>query len=185
MDLSKESQKPERRTHSIQYYMSAYLQATGSFDVLLDDDGSGEAADLVGLKVDGRYLDVTLVHCKYSRKPTPGTRVEDLYEVCGQAMRSAKWRRQNALPLLDHLHDRAVQYARRTGGVSPYEVGSPKELFDIHEKARLLRPRFHTIIVQPGLQARKATNEQLVLLAGAEKFVRDTSAGDFTVYCSR
>ncbi|MFF7988130.1 hypothetical protein ACFZDK_55710, partial [Streptomyces sp. NPDC007901] len=40
-------------------------------------------------------------------------------------------------------------------------------------------------IAQPGLQARKATNEQLLLLAGTEKFVRDTSAGDFTVYCSR
>jgi hypothetical protein len=185
VDLSKESQRPERRTDSIQYYMSAHLQATRSFDVLLDDDGSGEAADLVGLKVDGRYLDVTLVHCKYSSKPTPGTRVGDLYEVCGQAMRSAKWRRQNALPLLDHLHSRAVQYARRNGSISPYEVGGTRELFTIRDQARLLRPRFHTIIVQPGLQARKATDEQLLLLAGAEKFVRDTSAGDFTVYCSQ
>ncbi|WP_097257057.1 DEAD/DEAH box helicase [Streptomyces sp. Ag109_G2-15] len=185
VDLSKESQKPVRRTDSIQYYMSAHLQATGSFDVLLDDDGSGEAADLVGLRVEGRYLDVTLVHCKYSSKPAPGTRLKDLYEVCGQAMRGAKWRRHNALPLLDHLHGRAVQYARRTGGVSPYEVGGPKELFAIRDQARLLRPRFHTIIAQPGLQARKATDEQLLLLAGAEKFVRDTSAGDFTVYCSR
>ncbi|RZB19614.1 DEAD/DEAH box helicase [Streptomyces sp. F001] len=185
VDLSKESQKPERRADSIQYYMSAHLQATGSFGVLLDDDGPGEAADLVGLRVDGRYLDVTLVHCKYSSKPTPGTRLKDLYEVCGQAMRGAKWRRQNALPLLDHLHGRAVQYARRTGGISPYEVGGPKDLFAIRDRARLLRPRFHTIIAQPGLQARKATDEQLLLLAGAEKFVRDTRAGDFTVFCSR
>ncbi|MFD5025097.1 hypothetical protein [Streptomyces sp. NPDC058373] len=185
VDLSKESQKPHRRTDSIQYYMSAHLQATGSFDVLLDDDGSGEAADLVGLRVDGRYLDVTLVHCKYSHKPTPGRRVEDLYEVCGQAMRGAKWRRGNALPLLDHLHGRAIQYAQRNGGISPYEVGNSKALFAIRDQGRLLRPRLHTIIVQPGLQAGKATNEQLLLLAGAEKFVRDTSAGDFTVYCSR
>ncbi|WP_327742844.1 hypothetical protein OHO28_51295 [Streptomyces europaeiscabiei] len=182
MDLSKESQKPQRRTDSIQYYMSARLQATSSFDVLVDDDGSGEAADLVGLRVDGRYLNVTLVHCKYSSKPTPGRRLD---EVCGQAMRSAKWRRGNALPLLDHLHGRAVQYARRNGSVSPYEVGGPKALFAIRDQARLLRPRFHTIVVQPGLQAGKATNEQLLLLAGAEKFVRDISAGDFTVYCSR
>ncbi|MFD5858784.1 hypothetical protein [Streptomyces chartreusis] len=184
VNFSRESQKPERRTDSIQYYMSAHLRATSSFDVLLDDDGTGEAADLVGLKVDGRYLDVTLVHCKYSHKPAPGIRVEDLYEVCGQAMRGAKWRRGNTLPLLDHLHGRAVQYTRRTGGVSPYEVGGPKDLFAIRDRARLLRPRFHTVIAQPGLQAGKASNEQLLLLAGAEKFVRDTSAGDFTVYCS-
>ncbi|MFD4413490.1 DEAD/DEAH box helicase [Streptomyces sp. NPDC058476] len=185
VDLSKESQGPERRTDSIQYYTSAHLQATGSFDVLLDDDGSGEAADLVGLKVDGRYLDVTLVHCKYSSKPVPGRRLEDLYEVCGQAMRGAKWRRKDALPLLDHLHRRAVQYSRRNGGISPYDVGGRRELFAIRDQARLLRPRFHTIVVQPGLQAHRATDEQLLVLAGAEKYVRDTSAGDFAVYCSR
>ncbi|MFE9859196.1 hypothetical protein [Streptomyces sp. NPDC005780] len=128
---------------------------------------------------------MTLVHCKYSSKPTPGRRLDDLYEVCGQAMRGAKWRRGNALPLLDHLHSRAVQYTQRNSSISPYEVGGPKALFAIRDQARLLRSRFHTIIAQPGLQASKATNEQLLLLAGAEKFVRETSAGDFTVYCSR
>ncbi|MGW5883162.1 hypothetical protein [Streptomyces koyangensis] len=185
VDLSKESQRPERRTDSIQYYTSAHLRVCGSFDVLLDDDGSGEAADLVGLRVDGRYLDVTLVHCKYSSKSTPGTRLDDLYEVCGQAMRGAKWRRQNGLRLLDHLADRATKYLRRNPGVSPYEIGGRKELFTIRDQAHLLRPRFHTVIAQPGLQAGQATDEQLLLLAGAEKFVRDVSAGDFTVYCSR
>ncbi|MDX3866893.1 DEAD/DEAH box helicase [Streptomyces europaeiscabiei] len=184
VDFRKESQKSERLTDSIQYYMSAYLQATRSFGVLIDDDGNGEAADLVGLQVNGGYLDVTLVHCKYS-KATPGKRLKDLYEVCGQAMRGAKWRRGDAVPLLDHLHHRAVLYTRRNGGISPYDVGGPRDLFAIREHARLLRPRFHTIIAQPGLQARKATDEQLLLLAGAEKFVCDISAGDFTVYCSR
>lgn len=104
--------------------------------------------------------------------------------MCGQAVRGAKWRRGYALPLLD-LHSRAVQYARRTDGVSPYEVGGPKDLFAIRARARLLRPRFHTIVAQPGLQASKVTDEQLLQLASAEKFVRDTSAGDFTVYCSQ
>ena len=125
------------------------------------------------------------MHCKYSSKPGPGRRLKDLYEVCGQAMRGAKWRRKDALPLLDHLHRRAVQYSRRNGGISPYEVGGRKEVFTIRDQARLLRPRFHTIVVQPGLQARNATDEQLLVLAGAEKYVRDTSAGDFAVYCSR
>ncbi|WP_405475532.1 hypothetical protein [Streptomyces sp. NBC_00009] len=90
-----------------------------------------------------------------------------------------------AARVVGHLQGRAVQYSRRTGGVSPYEVGEPKNLFAIRDHGRLLRSRFHTIIAQPGLQARKATDEQLRLLAGAEKFVRDTSTGDYTVYCSR
>jgi hypothetical protein len=80
--------------------MSRYLQATQSFDVLLDDDRANQAADLVGLEVVGGELHITLVHCKFSSESTPGARVADLYELCGQAMRSAKWRQQGAQPLL-------------------------------------------------------------------------------------
>ena len=184
VDLTKESQRPARRQDTIQYYMSAYLRTQGSFDVLIDDDGSGEAADLVGLKiVNDTYLDVTLVHCKYS-KATAGTRVKDLYEVCGQATRSAKWRRGNVVPLLDHLRDRAQKYMNRHNGISPYEVGEPKDLLAIRDRVRMLIPRFHTVIAQPGLQAALATNEQLLLLAGTEQYVRQVTAGDFTVYCN-
>ncbi|MET8330059.1 DEAD/DEAH box helicase family protein [Streptomyces sp. NPDC005181] len=183
VDFRKESQRAERRTDSIQFYMSAHLRATGSFDVLIDDDGSGEAADLVGLKIDGGHLVVTLVHCKYS-KATAGKRVEDLYEVCGQAVRGAKWRRGDVLPLLEHLHSRAKRYTERNGA-SPYEVGASKDLFAIRDQARMLRLRFHTIIAQPGLSAGEVTDEQLYLLAGAEKYVRQVTAGEFTVCCSR
>jgi hypothetical protein len=78
-----------------------------------------------------------------------------------------------------------MKYTARNGGISPYEIGSPRDLITIRDQARLLRPRFHTIIAQPGLQAGAATDEQLYLLAGAEKYVREVSAGDFAVYCSR
>jgi hypothetical protein len=58
--------------------MSRYLQATQSFDVLLDDDRANEAADLVGLEVVGGELHITLVRCKFSSESTPGARVADL-----------------------------------------------------------------------------------------------------------
>ncbi|BAJ25867.1 MULTISPECIES: DEAD/DEAH box helicase family protein [Kitasatospora] len=183
VDLTKESQGPERRPDSIQFHMSAHLRASSAFDVLIDDDGPGEAADLVGLRVvDNKYLDITLVHCKYT-KAAAGRRVKDLYEVCGQAVRSAKWRRGRTLSLLDHLRDRAQKYTARTG-ISPYEIGGPRELLAIHDIARTLIPRFHTVVVQPGLQAEHATHDQLLLLAGAEQYVRHATAGDFAVYCS-
>ncbi|MFJ4624671.1 DEAD/DEAH box helicase [Streptomyces sp. NPDC088812] len=183
VDFTKESQKPQRRPDSIQYYMSAHLQAAGTFDVLIDDDRSGEAADLVGLRIDGEHLDVTLVHCKYSTQKA-GTRVKDLYEVCGQAMGSAKWRR-SVESLLEHLRARAMQYTRNNPGISPYDVGEHRDLIAIMDRARLLRPRFHTVIAQPGLQASAATDRQLYILAGAETYARQVTAGDFSVYCSR
>lgn len=88
--------------------MARYLGENQTFDVLIDDDRSGEAADLVGIRVDGGDLHVTLVHCKYSSKPDAGSRLKDLYEVCGQAMRGARWRDNAALPLLEHLDRRAL-----------------------------------------------------------------------------
>ncbi|MFI5799760.1 DEAD/DEAH box helicase [Streptomyces sp. NPDC051677] len=183
IDFTVESQRPQRHPHSIQHRVSAHLQATTVFDVLIDDDRSGEAADLVGLRIDGEYLDVTLVHCKYSKR-RPGARVEDLYEVCGQAMGGAKWRR-NVESLLEHLRARAIHYSHRNPGFSPYEVGGHEDLLAVMEQARLLFPRFHTVIAQPGLQASTVTDRQLYLLAGAEKYVRQVTAGGFTVYCSR
>lgn len=183
VDIRLESQGPQRRSDSIQAYMSTQLCVEQDFDVLLDDDRAGEAADLVGIAIRGTELHVTLVHCKYSSQPTAGARVADLYELCGQAMRGAKWRQKGAVPLLAHLDRRAQSSFARTG-VSPYEIGTIQELFRIRELAPQLRPRFHTVIAQPGLSAAAATDEQLRLIAGAENYVRAVTRGTFEVRCS-
>ncbi|WP_432825455.1 DEAD/DEAH box helicase [Dactylosporangium sp. CA-092794] len=183
VDLRVESQGPERRPDSIQAFMSKHLQSTDVFDVLLDDDRSGEAADLVGLRVLDRELIVTLVHCKYSSKPDPGARLTDLYELCGQAVRGAKWRQHGAQPLLRHLDRRAQHYANRTG-ISPYELGDIGSLYRIRQLATQLRPRFRTLLVQPGLSQAECTDEHLRLLAGAESYVHAVTRGTFEVFCS-
>jgi hypothetical protein len=182
VDFHVESQGPERRPDSIQAYMSAQLQASTEFDVLLDDDGKGEAADLVGLQIHDTELHVTLVHCKYSSGQEAGARLKDLYEVCGQAIRSAKWRQHGALPLLRHLERRAKRYHERTG-VSPFDTGNIAELYRIMAIAPQLRPRFRIIIAQPGLSKAAATQEHLRLLAGAASYVRAVTNGTFEVNC--
>lgn len=182
VDFTVESQGPQRRPDSIQAYMSAHLQTTTSFDVLLDDDRAHEAADLVGLHINGTELHVTLVHCKYSTEKTAGARLEDLYDVCGQAIRGAKWRQHGALPLLRHLDRRAKNYHARTGK-SPFDVGDIGELYKIMAIAPQLRPRFRTIVAQPGLSKTAATEEHLRLIAGAESYVRAVTNGMFEFYC--
>ncbi|WP_239149609.1 hypothetical protein [Streptomyces sp. SID12501] len=183
VDIRKESQRAERRTDSIQFHMSRHLQETDAFDVLIDDDGAGEAADLVGLRIDGNDIIVTLVHCKYSSADRPGARVKDLYELCGQAVRGAKWRHQGLDPLLRHLDQRAQHSMQRTG-ISPYEVGTIEDLYRIRRLAPQLRPRLRTVLAQPGLSARASTPEHLRLLAGAQSYVHAVARSTFTVYCS-
>ncbi|MDK7750795.1 hypothetical protein QP572_10590 [Brevibacterium sp. UMB10442] len=183
MNIAVESQGPDRRADSIQAFMARYLGENQTFDVLIDDDRSGEAADLVGIRVDGGDLHVTLVHCKYSSKPDAGSRLKDLYEVCGQAMRGARWRDNAALPLLEHLDRRAVGYTRRFGGTA-FEIGDREMLFRIRQQASLLFPRFTTIIAQPGLSIGSASDEQLRLIAGAASYVQTVTKGGFEVYGS-
>ncbi|MDI2127166.1 DEAD/DEAH box helicase [Yinghuangia seranimata] len=183
VDLQKESQGPERRADSIQAFMSAYLQTAQEFNVLLDDDRAGEAADLVGIKLHNGELSVTLVHCKYSSDPKPGARLADLYELTGQAIRGAKWRQGGFDALLHHLDRRARDYKSRTGK-SPYEVGDIEELYRIRQLAPQLKPRFHTVLAQPGLSAQACTAEHLRVLAGAQSYLHTVTRGSFTVYCS-
>lgn len=183
VNIAVESQGPDRRADSIQAFMARYLGENQTFDVLIDDDRSGEAADLVGIRIDGGDLHVTLVHCKYSSKPDAGSRLKDLYEVCGQAMRGARWRDNAALPLLEHLDRRAVGYARRFGGTA-FEIGDREILFRIRQQASLLFPRFTTIIAQPGLSIGSASDEQLRLIAGAASYVQTVTKGGFEVYGS-
>ena len=134
----------------------------------------------MGLAIRGTELYVTLVRCKYSSEPTAGARVTDLYE---QAMRGAKWRQQGAIPLLQYL-DRRPRAAFARTGTSPYEAGTISDMFRIRELAPQLRPRFHTVLVQPGLSGARGTGEQLRLLAGAESYVRAVTRGTFDVFCS-
>jgi superfamily II DNA or RNA helicase len=183
VDLKVESQGANRRADSIQAFTSKLLQSSTTFDVLIDDDGSGEAADLVGLSVVDSELIVTLVHCKYSSESTSGGRVKDLYEVCGQAMRSAKWRQNGVEPLLHHL-DRRSQNRFKKSGRDSYEVGDIEELYRIRELARQLSPRFRILIVQPGLSAKLVSPEQLQLLAGAEAYIKTVTAGSMEVFCN-
>lgn len=183
VNITVESQGPDRRVDSIQAFMARHLGENQTFDVLIDDDRSGEAADLVGIRVDGGDLHVTLVHCKYSSKPDAGSRLKDLYEVCGQAMRGARWRDNAALPLLEHLDRRAAGYTRRFGGTA-FEIGDREMLFRIRQQASLLFPRFTTIIAQPGLSIGSASDEQLRLIAGAASYVQTVTKGGFEVYGS-
>ena len=49
------------------------------YDVIFDDDGKGEIADVVALRITDSVVSVTLYHCKYSGADTPGARLGDLF----------------------------------------------------------------------------------------------------------
>jgi superfamily II DNA or RNA helicase len=182
--LTVESQTKDRLANSIQYRVIAELKAEAEpWDIIIDDDGSGEIADVVALRIDQEGLLIRLVHCKYSHGDAAGARVADLYEVCGQAQKSIMWRRSDLRPFFRTLDNRARKKQRRDG-ISPFEVGDIKKLYEIQDKATVLRRRMEMVIVQPGVSVSKATPQQLDLLASTQAYLKTTINAPLAVWCS-
>lgn len=170
-DLNVESQGSERNPRSIQANVIEHLKNTDSWDLIIDDDGAGEVADVVAVKVEGHELKVNLVHCKYSSS-APGARVKDLYEVCGQAQKSII-RRRNPQLMLDKLIGREKR-RRQKHGHTGIIIGDERKLVSVAEQAKILKPKFTITIVQPGVSKSSASDAQLELIAATQKYVQDS-----------
>lgn len=188
IDIRKESQREERRQDSVQYRTIEVLKAIHDYEVLIDDDGAGEAADIVGVRLDDpvapRLITVDLVHCKYSEGDAPGARIEDMYVVCGQAQRSVMWlhNKDRRSDLFAHLLKRE---AARTeaGRATRIEVGTRDRLVQLRDISRTCAVTLRVFIVQPGISKARAAEHQLALLGVTEKFLMETYQVPLHVYC--
>jgi len=71
--------------------------------VVFCDDGAGEVADFIAIHETVAGSRVKMFHCKASSEPQAGNRVDDLYDVCGQAVKSSVWiRAEHLLARLRH-----------------------------------------------------------------------------------
>lgn len=182
VDIRKESQGPNRDTDSIQARVIQHMLTLADWTLVVDDDGPGEIADIVAMRPESDSLLIHLVHCKYSSQDQPGARVEDLYELCGQAQKSAQWRRN--VPLLFQHLIRREKTRKQRHGKSGFEKGGPSELYGLEERSRLMRCDMVVGIAQPGLSKARVSRSQLELLASTEVYVYETVHGGLEVLCS-
>jgi hypothetical protein len=180
--LTVESQTKDKLAHSIQFRALEHVKHE-EWDVVLDDDGAGEVADVVAMRIDDHGLLVRLVHCKYSHMAEPGARVNDLYEVCGQAQKSISWRRSDLGPFFRTLHDRAQRKMQRDR-VTPFEVGDLNKLYELRDRSLGVKRRIEIVIAQPGLSKERATAQQLDLLASTDSYLSTTIGAKLDVWCS-
>ncbi|MCW2853387.1 MAG: box helicase, partial [Nocardioides sp.] len=179
--LNRESRGPGKDASTVQGRALELLQAK-EWDFVLDDDGKGEIADLVALRVVGSVLRVVLVHCKFAHGGTVGRRLVDLYELCGQAQKSSAWRRhpENMVrKLLARERRRVVQ-----GKPSGLEVGTASDLQRLLVDIPLLRVEMEIVLAQPGVSQSRASAEQLELLAATKTYVRETSSAQLSILTS-
>ncbi|MHB9838302.1 DEAD/DEAH box helicase [Paraburkholderia terrae] len=186
VDMKKEAQGVTREPDSIQYKVIEHLKKAGGYDIIYDDDGSGESADVVTIKViedNARTtIEVDFYHCKYSHDSSAGARIGDLYEVCGQAQKSISWL-QNQLrhtELFVHLLRRDPKIHKGVE-LSRYQTGDQDLLATIRNRSRVAEMKLRVFIVQPGLSRFKATPDQLSLLSVTENFLLETYGVPFGV----
>ena len=173
-----ESQGVAKDQTSIQHRVIRELRQK-SFSVLFDDDGKGESADVVGIREQVDHIEVEFWHCKFSSMDHPGSRVKDLYELCGQAQKSVRWL-EKPRDLFTHLLRREPLRLKDTE-CTRYEVGNERDLLRIREKTDSQRVLLRVFIVQPGISKSAVSREQLELLAVTENYLLETFAVPFGV----
>lgn len=157
---------------AVRGHIAGNLLEDEQFDIVFDDDGAGEIADVVSIRMQEDLVTVTLSHCKYSTSEEPGARVKDLYEVCGQAQKSARWRdRPNRM--LGHML-RREKLRRDRGQPSRLEGGTAAQFRKLKARWQEYRYEFDVRMVQPGLSMSRVGEEGLHLLAGTETYLLDT-----------
>jgi hypothetical protein len=189
IDIRKESQGAQKEQDSIQAKVIQELKKS-DYHMIIDDDGKGEAADIVTIRVIGDLstpsaIDLEFYHCKYSQESTPGQRITDLYELCGQAQKSIFWMSspEKRTDLFTHLMRREAR--RRDAGVSSrIEVGSGELLNIIREISRFYPISLKIYVVQPGLSKTNASRDQLQLLSVTKNHLMETYQIPFNVIAS-
>lgn len=183
VDQTKESiwKDGVERRDSIQWHAAQHF-VRADYDVVFDDDASGEAADLVCINEEEDCIRVALVHCKFSGGEEPGRRVKDVVEVSSQAVRSAKWK-WKFRDLCRHIQSRESRLtgdSRRTRFIS----GQATDLNRLAKTNRFKEVRAEILIVQPGLSQGNRTAEQSAVLAAAVTYLKETIGVDLDIICS-
>ncbi|MBA2621026.1 MAG: DEAD/DEAH box helicase family protein [Acidobacteria bacterium] len=156
VSLGKESQDVNPKIiDSIQYHCIQILKAS-DYDIIYDDDYSGEMADIVTFKKTDSKILIELFHlkfAKYNKEKKDGEKslsaaITNLYEVCGQAQKSVRWKFKESREVFEHLFKRKI---KRLGGEEcpRIEKGTEEKLKEIMQLAKQKLPvEFKIYVVQ-------------------------------------
>ncbi|KAB2689066.1 DEAD/DEAH box helicase [Brucella tritici] len=165
-----ESQGPERRPDSIQYRVIQELKK-GDYDIIFDDDGTGEFADVIAIKIRETTVDVLMCHCKYAATDAGAARLDDLYEVAGQSLKSVQFCHKPKR-FLRNMMNREKRRLER-GEPTRFDRGTIGALRRLYASWDQYRFEYKVWIVQPGISKKAASQPILQLLGLVEKALID------------
>lgn len=137
--------------------------------VILYDHRTGEVADIMTAGTRNNRTIFTFYHVKGSSAPAPGQRVNDVYEVCGQIIKSVRY--------INNLDGLAEKLRGRLGGGSPLCKGTRGNLDQLFQQARERGCAFELVLVQPGLTTELSAANANVLAATSDHAWRAGAPG--------
>jgi len=178
IDITKESMGKTVNRNTVQWRAFEYYK--DDYDIIINDDGPGEAADLIMIKSLEESIRLDFVHCKFSSEPIPGKRISDFYEVCGQAQKSIQWKFKGFNTLYTHIKKRNENWHDH----SRFLKGSIPDLLNVKRRARIVKLDLHITVIQPGGNKESLSHDILKLLGCTEEYLKKTAQAEFSVVCS-
>jgi superfamily II DNA or RNA helicase len=155
--------------------------ASQEFEAVYYDHASLEVADVLAFNPDR----IRFYHCKKQKGDTPRCSVDDIYEVCGQAVKSAVWTNRKLLQrqLLQRNNNGDTGGRVKKGSLSKIKV-----LLDGFESSNL---PVEIVIVHPGLKTTGFVSNQAdsfervrMLLSGAYTYLESIGTSTLSVMSS-
>ncbi|APO70065.1 helicase/UvrB domain-containing protein (plasmid) [Rhizobium gallicum] len=170
VDIRRERLSDEfpHRIESIQDEIARELIFEG-FDVVFHDDGSGELADLITIRQiasEGllQDIEITLWHAKYSGSDDPGRRLQDQYEVLGQAIKSGRRLTYSAVRAhIDRRHQK--------GGDHKFLAGDIDMMRLLLSGDAMQKYLYRIKVVQPGTSISKVSADIKQVVAAAAHLI--------------
>lgn len=167
---------------SIQYYFINKIK--NDFQIIYDDDGAGEIADLIGINDNDTVIDIHLYHLKYAKQGRRGNDIGNFYEVCGQAQKSLTWKYRKGKDFFDRLLQRKTK-TKNGNSCSRIIKGTEAQLELLLGSASWTKEmKFHIYIVQPSLEKAKASSNILLLLGNTYHYLHTVGDVELKVYSS-
>lgn len=183
VDIRKESQDIAPYIQdSIQYYFIEKIK--DDFQIIYDDDGKGEIADIIGINDSDTVIDIHLFHLKYAKNGVVSNDINNFYQVCGQAEKSLKWKHKEGREFFNHLFKRKT---KTLGGNSCSRIikGTEDDLENLLNQAKWTKAmRFHIYIAQPSLSKANPSNDILLLLGNVQHYLATVGNIELKVYSS-
>lgn len=172
VDISKESENFDNlRQDSIQYFFFQELLSDNSYNIIYNDDNSGEIADIIAIKDLPNEIKVEFYHLKYAVNGVVSNEIKNLYEVCGQAQKSLIWNHRDGDKFINHLLKR--ESLKNKKSQTRLKKGTLEDLEQLLQVVKITKPIvFDIYIVQPGFSKQNVSDPILYQLGVASNHIK-------------